>query len=306
MSRSSALLAVALGVFVSCFAGCTEAPVLTSIQLVPSNASLTSVGQTQQFRAIGSYNRTGGHPTQTNDISAQVSWASSDPSVASVSATGLATAVSTGSTTISATFRGAVGTTSLTVSPQAVHALSSIAVIPATSVQTVISIGEPTQFIAIGTYSSDPMTLDLTNVVTWQSSDVKVATINASGLALGNAAGTTTITAIGQSSTGAAIAATSTLAVTGAAGGVTLPQLSLYDVGLGAGTVTSIPVGIDCVSGAATGCTGNFVLGQAVTLTANPAAGSTFGGWSANCLPTASPTCTVTMSNNEPVGAIFN
>jgi len=81
-------------------------------------------------------------------------------------------------------------------------------------------------------------------------------------------------------------------------------MLSVYEVELGNGTVTSDPVGINCTAGA--GCTGNFVAGTAVKLTAVPA--STFGGWSSNCLPeTAAPTsCTIIMNNNEPVGAIFN
>jgi len=224
-------------------------------------------------------------------------------SVSTISSSGLATAVGSGGTTITASVGGTVGSSSLAVSAVAVHDLTSITVIPGTDQQTVTSIGEPSQFIAIGTYTTSPMTEDLTNQVQWQSSDVKVATINSSGLALGNFSGTTTITAIGKSNSGASIAGTSTLTV-GAPGGVTLPALSVYEVGLGTGTVVSNPVGINCTSGA--GCTGNFVLGSTVTLTATPAAGSTFGGWSSNCIPTSPTSCQVVMNNNEPVGAIFN
>jgi hypothetical protein len=150
------------------------------------------------------------------------------------------------------------------------------------------------------------MTVDLTNQVSWQSSDVKVATINPAGLALGNFTGTTTITAIGKSNSGAAIAATSNLTVGNAGGGVVLPALTVYRVGLGTGTVTSLDGVINCTSGGGAGCTGNFVFGTPVTLTATPASGSTFGGWSSNCIPDTATTCTVTMNNNEPVGAIFN
>jgi hypothetical protein len=285
---------------------CSASPTLQSIQVIPNGAALTFVGQTLQFKAIGTYLH-GTHPTVTRDITSQVTWASSNSDVSTISASGLATATDTGATVITASMNSGlgaiVGTSDLNVSGDIAHDLQSIAVIPGSNVQIVSSIGEPTQFIAIGTFNTSPVTLDLTDQVSWQSSDVKVATINSAGLALANATGTTTITAIGKSTSGAAIPGTSTLTV-GAGGGVTLPLLSVYDVGLGAGTVTSSPAGISCTSGA--GCTGNFVLGSTVTLTAAPAAGSTFGGWSANCTPDTATSCTIVMNNNEPVGAIFN
>src|SRR5262249_33089951 len=47
-----------------------------------------------------------------------------------------------------------------------------------------------------------------------------------------------------------------------------------------------------------------FASGTAVTLTATPAAGSTFTGWSGGCTGTAN-TCTVTMSAAQSVTATF-
>src|SRR2546428_5897607 len=52
--------------------------------------------------------------------------------------------------------------------------------------------------------------------------------------------------------------------------------LSMTTTGTGTGTVTSSPAGIDC--GAS--CTASFASGTTVTLTARPAAGSAFTGWS--------------------------
>jgi hypothetical protein len=199
---------------------------------------------------------------------------------------------------------GVTGVSTLGVSAVAVHDLTSITIIPDQQPTTVV--GEPAQFIAIGSYTTGPMTADITNQVSWKSSDVLVATINSSGLALSNALGTTTITALATSSSGAAITGTSTLTVKVGPGGVTLPQLSVYEVGLGKGTVTSTPAVINCSSAPGATCTGNFVLGSTVMLTATPAAGSTFGGWSSNCAVITANTCTVTMNNNQPVGAIFN
>ena len=69
--------------------------------------------------------------------------------------------------------------------------LVSIAVTPA---NPNIAAGTNQQFSATGTYS-DSTTQDLTNSVTWTSSDTGVATIVAGGLATAIAAGSTTITA---------------------------------------------------------------------------------------------------------------
>jgi protein MpaA len=71
--------------------------------------------------------------------------------------------------------------------------------------------------------------------------------------------------------------------------------------GTGSGTVTSSPAGIDCGST----CSAVFPSGTEVSLTATPASGSTFAGWSgAGCLGTGS--CQVTMSAAESVTATFD
>ena len=58
-------------------------------------------------------------------------------------------------------------------------------------------------------------------------------------------------------------------------------QITVTKEGTGSGTVTSSPAGIDC--GAT--CTAAFDQGLRLTLTATPASGSTFTGWTAGCLP---------------------
>src|SRR2546426_394120 len=67
----------------------------------------------------------------------------------------------------------------------------------------------------------------------------------------------------------------------------------------GSGTVTSNPGGIDCGSD----CTESYTPGTAVTLTAAPSAGSTFGGWSGACTGTGA--CAVTLSADTTVTASF-
>ena len=214
-----------------------------------------------------------------------------------------------GTTTIMATGgNGSItGTATLTVNLTGggSNNLTSLTVIPAS--QILQQPGETAQYIAIGNFTGTPATQDMTNQVTWSSSDVLVAIINSAGLAtaVGNCSQNqeTTITALAPPSTGGAITGTATLTV-GSCGSNNLPTLTVYKVGQGTGTVTSAPAGINCGSGA--GCTANFVLNTPVSLTAVADSGSVFAGWSANCQPDQTSTCTLTMVNNETVGPIFN
>lgn len=78
--------------------------------------------------------------------------------------------------------------------------------------------------------------------------------------------------------------------------------LTIAKAGTGSGTITSSPAGLTCGS---TTCTGPFSYGTVVTLTAAPAAGSSFAGWSGSgCSGT--DTCTVTMNADTIVTATFN
>lgn len=75
--------------------------------------------------------------------------------------------------------------------------------------------------------------------------------------------------------------------------------LNISKSGTGTGSVVSNPAGIDC--GAT--CSANFSSGTSVTLTATPATGSSFAGWSGAC--TGTNTCVVTMSTATNVTANF-
>src|SRR5581483_5417536 len=68
----------------------------------------------------------------------------------------------------------------------------------------------------------------------------------------------------------------------------------------GSGTVSSTPAGINCGSG----CTADFAVGTVVQLSATPAVGSAFAGWSGACSGTA--TCTVTVNAASSVTATFS
>jgi hypothetical protein len=75
--------------------------------------------------------------------------------------------------------------------------------------------------------------------------------------------------------------------------------LRLRKQGRGSGTVTSTPAGIACGSD----CRESFAKGMSVTLSAVPAGGSTFRGWTGACSGTGA--CTVTLTESTTVTATF-
>ncbi len=188
--------------FISNGTGTTTTPTVTSLSVEPFNSSLPR-GLTSQFSAIALYS----NGTKV-DVSASVTWSSSSTSVATINATGLASAVNLGTTTITATFGTASGSTPLTVTAAT---LVSIDITPASP--TVAS-GSQLQLLATGIYT-DFSTQNLTTSVTWASNTPLVATIgNAAGtqgVASGVTAGTATITA-----TLGAVSGSTLLTVTGA------------------------------------------------------------------------------------------
>jgi uncharacterized repeat protein (TIGR02543 family) len=76
-------------------------------------------------------------------------------------------------------------------------------------------------------------------------------------------------------------------------------QHTLTVTRVGSGTVTSTPAGISCGSA----CSHSYTGGTAVALTATPAAGYTFAGWSGACGGTGA--CNVTMNSDLSVTATF-
>ena len=177
--------------------------------------------------------------------------------------------------------------------------LFQIDLIPAT--QSLSTTGETVQYTAIGHFTHSPATQDITNEVTWQSSDTGVATISPSGLATATGFGETTIVAFSlQGASHSRVTAQASIVV----GAVSLPTLVVVAAGSGSGVVTSVPVGIDCGPSPGT-CSAQFVLGTTVTLTATPNSGSTFGSWS-GCDSTSGNACTVTMNADRTVTVTFN
>jgi hypothetical protein len=131
-----------------------------------------------QFTAIGTYGNA--NHLSTQDITSLVTWTSSTPSVATVNASGVATAVSAGSTTITANATGFAGpvnsTAGLTVtgSTGGTNGGSGGSILSLTIIPSGIVFGslrDSGQFLAIGTFSTSPTVRDVTNSVTWFTSE---------------------------------------------------------------------------------------------------------------------------------------
>jgi uncharacterized protein YjdB len=156
---------------------------LVSIAVTPTDPSIAK-GLTKQFMATGTYT-----DESTQDLTATVTWDSSDDSKATINSAGFATTLDEGTTNITASLSGITSPVqTLTVGQET---LVSIAVTPT---NPSIAKGLTEQFMAIGTYT-DTSTQDITTTVIWSSTDNGKATINSVGLATTLDEGTTNITA---------------------------------------------------------------------------------------------------------------
>jgi uncharacterized protein YjdB len=185
---------------------------LQSIVLLPANTSIVA-GTTQQFVAMGTFSN-----NTTRDVSALTAFSSATPAVATINATsGLsgaaATGVAVGTTVITGKSGALSASTNLTVTavptippvviPPVVTppivipptpvpvTLVSLAVTPQTAT---LQIGASRGLLVTATYS-DNTTADVTGASTYVSATPAVATVASSGVIMGVAAGSSTITA---------------------------------------------------------------------------------------------------------------
>ncbi len=116
---------------------------LQSITISPQNATIGK-GTTLQLTATGNYS-----DSSTQDLTALVTWTSSDSTLVSITSAGLATARQFGTVTITATLGLVTNSTTLIVNK---NPLQSIVVTP---VNPFITVGQTQQFTAAGTYSDN-------------------------------------------------------------------------------------------------------------------------------------------------------
>lgn len=220
----------------------TPPPPVASVSLSLASNSL-STGQTTQATATLK-------DASGNVLTGRtVTWSSSNTAVATINASGVVSAVGTGSANIVATSEGVTGQAAISVSAPAVA--SVIVTLNSSS----LTAGQTTQATAV---TKDANGNVLTGrAISWSSSNTGVATVNGSGLVSAIAVGSATITATseGKSGTAALSVSASTTTVdtlfvdhfdSGALGDANRWQ---DIVGTGASIVSAASEGITAVSG---------------------------------------------------------
>jgi uncharacterized protein YjdB len=196
----------------------------SSIAIIPNTQLVTMAGDTAQFEAIET-TATG----STVDVTNTATWGSSSPSIATIGpSTGLATAVSLGTVTITATYTGGgnalTGTAALTVGSGSPgnggsnEEFTAVTIDPTS--QSVSASGQTGQFIALATLGANGLEEDVTNSpqLTWLSSIPSVATVttglaSGNGIATGVSLGTSTITAELKNPDGSLVTSSSSVQV---------------------------------------------------------------------------------------------
>jgi uncharacterized protein YjdB len=147
-----------------------------------------AVGKTGQ--ATATILDTDGSPTTGR----AVTWTSSAPAVATISATGVITGISVGSSTITATSAGVSGSTQVSITPAAV---ASVSIVLGTS--TVVQNQTTPSAVTLRDANNNVLT---GRIVTYASSAPAVATVSASGVVSAVAPGTAVISATSEGQTG--------------------------------------------------------------------------------------------------------
>jgi len=162
---------------------------VASVTVTPATTNMSD-GQTVQLTATAK--DANGNPLTGRAMA----WSSNNTSVATVSGSGLVTAVGAGSATITATSEGQSGTAAITVVRVPV---ASVTVAPASAT---VNEGQTLQLTATPKDANgNPLS---GRAVAWSSSNTSVATVNGSGLVTVVVAGSATITATSEGQSGTA------------------------------------------------------------------------------------------------------
>ncbi len=164
-------------------------PTVATVLVSPGATTTTSIGETVQLSAVAKENN------GTNVQGQTFTWSSSNTAVATVNKSGLVTAVTVGSATISAATAGVSGSAALT----AEQVVASVAV---TSGANMLNVLGATEQLSAGSFDARGNEVPGT-AFSWASSDAAVITVDGTGLVTGVSNGTATITAMTAGVSGA-------------------------------------------------------------------------------------------------------
>jgi len=224
---------------------------------------------------------------------AAVTWTVQDPTIVSVSASGVVTALAIGTSQVAANALGKSGLATITVTRTPV---ANVAVLPNRVDATV---GSTTQLSAVAYDGSGNALSD--RAISWSSSNQAVATVSAAGLVTAVAAGTATITAASEGKT-------STSTITVAQGAVAKVVVSPNPVTMVAGQSAQLALSTRDAAG-------NVITGKsAIWSSSNTAVATVASNGTVKALTAGKTTITATVDgisgttaltvSNIPVGSI--
>ena len=190
-------------------------PSISSIFIQPSAATV-GVGQQVSLAAYATYS----DGTQNQISGGSVGWTSSAPDIATITSPGgLATGVAIGTATMTASSQGISGTGTVNVTLSNITTLVITTNQGSTQNQTTATINGVPGTLPFYAYANGSAQNDVTQSVTWTSSNTQVATISSgsssgNGVATSVAAGTTNITATIKNTTTQQVVSSQTIVLT--------------------------------------------------------------------------------------------
>ena len=176
-----------LALAVACGGDSSGPPAVASVD-IPAASSDVVLGQTLQLSATARDASGNALPNRT------ITWESSSPSIATVSANGLVTGVALGQAIITAKSAGKSATRTLNVIPP------PVATVLVTAASNAVQAGQTTQLTA--TTRDGGNNIVTGRKVEWSTSNPAVASVSNDGLVTGLTAGTATIVAAAEGKTG--------------------------------------------------------------------------------------------------------
>jgi hypothetical protein len=234
----------------------------------------------------------------------QLFWTNNDTLVAATMGRGMFTTSVTVQPNVLAVLKGGAGTGFVSRSPAGISCgTSSTCFVSMNDVRSVTPFFKLPVTVTVtksgaggGTVTSSPAGINCGNTCSYGFEPGPAVTLTATPDAYSVFAGWTNLCAGGTSTC---------QLISGGTLGATFNPSAFYTLsvlldGSGMGTVVSNPSGINCGSA----CGASYAAGKQVTLTASPAAGSYFAGWTGACAGASN--CTVSMTAARNVTAIFN